>query len=71
MLSTNILTSFLRSAGDGLFLFAMASLISEGMTSQGTLKVSAQAQEAEKQAVEQDGVELELSDPGLDISERT
>lgn len=70
MLSTSILTSFLRSAGDGL-LFAMASLISEGMSSQGTLNVSAQAQDAEKQAVERDGVELELSDPGLDISKRT
>lgn len=41
------------------------------MTSQGTLNILAQAQDAEKQAVERDGVELELSDPGLDISERT
>ncbi len=72
ILSTNILTSSLRSAGDGLFLFAMANLIPGGMTSQATLNVSAQEQDAEEQAEELDGVELEeLSDPGLDVSERT
>ncbi len=72
ILSTNILTSCLPSADDGLFLFAMANLIPEGMTSQGTLNVSAQEQDAEEQAEELDGVELEeLSDPGLDVSERT
>lgn len=42
------------------------------MTSQATLNVSAQEQDAEEQAEELDGVELEeLSDPGLDVSERT
>lgn len=46
----------------------MANLIPEGMTSQGTLNVSAQEQDAEEQAEELNGVELEeLSDPGLDV----
>lgn len=41
------------------------------MTSQGTLHVSAQEQDAKEQAEELNGVELEeLSDPGLDVSEK-
>lgn len=55
--------------------FAMANRIPGGITSQGTLKLSFQAEDAEEQALERDGVEPEelerLYDCGHDASERT